>query len=72
MRGGSDAALLWFTVGLLIVVGMIVASCTPTVVADAGCATYGAQRAQMPRPLGEGPLASWVAVTDSAMTGACR
>lgn len=72
MRGGSDTVLLWVTVGLLIVVGMIAASCTATVVADAGCATYGVQRAQMPRPLGEGSLASWVAVTDSAMTGTCR
>lgn len=72
MRGGSDAVLLWVTVALLIVVGMIVSACAPTVIADAGCATYSAQRAQMPRPLGEGSLAAWVAVTDSAMTGACR
>lgn len=71
MRSGSDQALLWVTVGLLIMVGMIVAACPSTVVADAGC-TYGVQRAQMPRPLGEGALASWVAVTDSAMTEACR
>ncbi len=51
---------------------LVAQSCTTTVVADAGCAVYGAQRAQMPRPLGEGALAVWVAVTDSAMTGACR
>lgn len=39
---------------------------------DAGCATYGARRVDMPRPVGTGPLADWVAVTDAAMTGACR
>jgi hypothetical protein len=40
------------------------------VVIDAGCLTYGQQRATMP-PLGLGAVDRWVAETDSAMTGAC-
>lgn len=38
---------------------------------NAGCSTYGLQRAEMP-PLPETELGEWVAVTDSAMTEACR
>ena len=38
---------------------------------DAGCATYGIQRASMP-PLANDATGRWVAVTDAAMTGACR
>ncbi len=36
-----------------------------------GCATYGQQRPSMP-PLGDDALGAWVAVTDTAMTRACR
>lgn len=50
---------------------LAVSGCTTTA-SDAGCLTYGSQRSAMPRPLGEGPLPQWVAVTDAAMTGACR
>ena len=39
---------------------------------DAGCMAYGEARLTMPRPLGEGPLAEWVAAQDDRMTGACR
>jgi hypothetical protein len=38
---------------------------------DAGCRTYGFQRASMPT-LGADAVSEWVAVMDSAMTGACR
>lgn len=38
---------------------------------DAGCISYGEARIDMPRPLGAGPLASWVADLDDRMTGAC-
>ena len=38
---------------------------------DAGCSTYGLQRADIP-PLPETDLGAWVAVTDTAMTRACR
>lgn len=38
---------------------------------DAGCTTYGMQRPSMP-DLPDDPLGAWVAVTDTAMTGACR
>lgn len=44
-------------------------ACTPA--GDAGCATYGLRRPSMP-DLPADPLGEWVAVTDSAMTGACR
>lgn len=40
--------------------------------ADAGCAAWAEARGQMPRPVGTGPLAEWVAATDGRMTGACR
>jgi hypothetical protein len=42
----------------------------PPVVIDAGCLTYGQQRAVMP-PLDASGVSQWVAETDSAMTGAC-
>lgn len=51
------------------------AACADTgrsVVTDSGCAAYAEVRADMPRPVGTGPLAEWVAATDSRMTGACR
>ena len=48
---------------------LALAACTPAT--DAGCATYGLQRPVMP-PLPDDALGAWVAVTDSAMTGACR
>jgi hypothetical protein len=47
-------------------------ACAAAVVADAGCTAYGELRLTMPRPLGDDPLALWVAVLDSRMTGACR
>lgn len=40
-------------------------------VSGEGCQTYALQRAEMP-PLPETELGAWVAVTDTAMTGACR
>jgi hypothetical protein len=39
---------------------------------DAGCAAYGEARLDVPRPLGGGPLAAWVADLDDRMTGTCR
>lgn len=38
---------------------------------DAGCATYGIQRGQMPR-LSTDAVSVWVDVLDGAMTGACH
>lgn len=38
---------------------------------NAGCQTYALQRADMP-PLSETELGAWVAVTDTAMTRACK
>lgn len=38
---------------------------------EAGCTIYGIQRASMP-PVGDDPVGQWVAVTDTAMTEACR
>lgn len=38
---------------------------------DAGCSTYGLQRGEMP-PLPNDDLGAWVAVTDAAMTRACK
>lgn len=52
---------------------LALAACTvPAVSPDAGCATYGEVRTAMPRPLGTGPLAEFIAVTDAAMTAACK
>lgn len=45
------------------------AGCVAT--GDAGCVTYGLQRAGMPS-LPNDALGAWVATTDSAMTGACK
>lgn len=39
---------------------------------DAGCIRYGANRAEMPRPLPEDALGRWVAVLDADMTATCR
>jgi hypothetical protein len=51
----------------------VLTACTaPAVSPDAGCAAYGEARTAMPRPLGAGPLAEYIAVTDAAMTAACR
>lgn len=47
---------------------LLVACATP----EAGCAVYAVQRIEMPRPLPDNGLGAWVAVTDAAMTGACR
>ena len=52
----------------------LIALCTALagcVTPEAGCVTYGLQRATMP-PLPDDPLGRWQAVTDSAMTKACR
>jgi ABC-type uncharacterized transport system auxiliary subunit len=47
------------------------ASLAGCVAGDAGCATYGLQRPSMP-PLSNDAAGRWVAVLDTAMTGACR
>lgn len=47
-------------------------ACAAAVAIDAGCDAYGEVRLTMPRPLGDGPMASWVAVLDARMTAACR
>lgn len=48
-------------------------ACTPApLTGDVGCTLYQAQRGDMPRPIGSGPLAEWVAGLDAAMTGGCR
>ncbi|MFE3838586.1 hypothetical protein [Pseudogemmobacter sonorensis] len=52
------------------ILALALAGCVTTT--DAGCVVYGAQRVSMPRPVPEGDLGRWVAVTDAAMTGACR
>lgn len=49
---------------------LILAGCAAPPASDGGCLAYGAQRATMP-PLGTSALDDWVAVTDTAMTGAC-
>lgn len=51
---------------------LVLTACAAGAIVDAGCNAYGEMRLTMPRPLGEGPLAEWVAVLDSRMTGACR
>lgn len=51
------------------------AACADTgrpVVTDSGCVAYAEARSGLPRPIGTGPLAEWVATTDSRMAGACR
>lgn len=47
-------------------------ACAAAVAIDAGCDAYGEVRLNMPQPLGDGPLAAWVAVLDSRMTKVCR
>ena len=59
MTGLGRAALLM----------LALAACQPL---DAGCQVYAVQRIEMPRPLPDDGLGTWVAVTDAAMTGACR
>ena len=52
---------------------LLISGCaTTTVVGDAGCVSYGEARLTMPRPLGDGPLATWIAALDDRMTGTCR
>jgi len=54
-------------------VAALTVGCAKTIVSgDAGCQSYGEARLSMPRPLGFGPLAEWVADLDDRMTGACR
>jgi hypothetical protein len=53
----------------LLIAFIAVSACTPAT--DAGCTVYGAQRANMPY-LPETTLGDWVAITDTAMTRACR
>ncbi len=55
-----------------IIAALGLAGCATTVPVDVGCTVYGESRADMPRPLGSGDLAGWVAVLDSRMTAACR
>jgi hypothetical protein len=47
---------------------LVLAGCIPQ---GEGCATYGQQRPSMPE-LSDDPLGAWVAVTDTAMTRACK
>ena len=47
----------------------ILGACAPAI--SAGCLTYEAQRSPMP-PLGTDAVSEWVAVTDTALTEACR
>lgn len=54
--------------GKAVLVALALAGCVP---AGSGCTTYSLQRADMP-PLPETDLGAWVAVTDTAMTRACR
>lgn len=52
---------------------ILTSGCVKTMAAgDAGCASYGEARLSMPRPVGAGPLAEWVADLDDRMTGTCR
>lgn len=57
LNGGKAAALL-----------VALAGCVSP---EAGCSAYALQRPDMP-PLGQDQVSEWVAVTDSAMTRACR
>jgi hypothetical protein len=57
---------------IALALALALAACTPTIPSDAGCATYGAERSHMPRPLPDGKLGTMVTLTDAAMTGACR
>ena len=51
---------------------LVLSACTMAMPsAEAGCRVYGEQRRDMPR-LGTDAVSGWVAVTDSAMSGACR
>lgn len=52
---------------MLLGASLLLAGC----VGDAGCVTYGIQRPSMP-DLPEDDLGKWAAVTDTAMTRACR
>ena len=60
-----ENARRWGKVAPLLALGM----CAP--VMSAGCLTYGSQRQSMP-PLGTDVVSEWVAVTDTALTEACR
>lgn len=46
-------------------------ACAAALPEGKGCATYSIQRADMPA-LSDDAVSRWVAVMDSAMTGACR
>lgn len=48
---------------------LLLSACTATT--NGPCLTYGIQRADMP-PLDRSEVSEWVAVTDTAMTWACR
>lgn len=60
MRHGGKA--------LAIVAILAISGCVTT---GEGCSTYGLQRPSMP-DLPDDALGAWVAVTDGAMTRACR
>lgn len=49
---------------------LVLAGCVGQPATNGACLAYGAQRATMP-PLGTEALDEWVAVLDTAMTGAC-
>ena len=55
-----------------IAIVLALSGCVATTSSDKGCDAYGRQRVDMPRPLDTSPLAAWVAVTDRALTAACR
>ncbi len=52
---------------MLLGASLMLAGC----VGDAGCVTYGMQRPSMP-DLPDNAFGAWAAVTDTAMTRACR
>lgn len=52
---------------------LLMSGCATTMVSgDAGCMSYGEARLSLPRPLGDGALAAWVADLDDRMTGSCK
>jgi hypothetical protein len=58
--------------GAAALIVLALAACAPEIPSGAGCQIYGAERSHMPRPLPDNALGVWIAVTDAAMTGACR
>lgn len=56
----------------VLLAALALTACSGPLTGDVGCTLYQAQRGDMPRPIGSGPLAEWVAGLDAAMTGGCR